>query len=393
MHVCFLNFVIEQYSPQTGGAISTVVMQQARELIDRGHRVTVLSPLNGAPAYDIGDVLPVETASRESLSFVQRRVSDLNRKINRWDWHFYEVYLRSALDQLGRLDEAPDAILIQNDWHAARHVRRICPDAMITVHLHNELFTNQSAAGFAASIDATDRFLMVSDHIRGWTLNRHPIPAEKAVVINNGVDTRIFSPREAYDASRRHVRTLFVGRLDPNKGPDLLAQAVLTLQGEGHDVSLTLAGSKWFGDIDQRLGQGPDAYYDRLMHSVRQAGGEALGYVPRPDIAEVIRECDVMAVLSRSEDPNPLTCLEGMASGCAMLGAQRGGIPDAFGPAGLIVDPDRPTEIADALRSLVADPDELARQKNLSLARAAERTWAWHVDRLEEEVLHACQPA
>ncbi|MGA2163148.1 MAG: hypothetical protein ABSH36_01610, partial [Solirubrobacteraceae bacterium] len=41
-------------------------------------------------------------------------------------------------------------------------------------------------------------------------------------------------------------RVLFLGRIDPNKGPDIAADAVATLRAEGLQVKLTVAGGLWF---------------------------------------------------------------------------------------------------------------------------------------------------
>ena len=58
MHVCLINMPIEYYSPVSGGAISTIMMHTARELLERGHRVSVLTPVNADPVYGIGKVIP-----------------------------------------------------------------------------------------------------------------------------------------------------------------------------------------------------------------------------------------------------------------------------------------------------------------------------------------------
>jgi glycosyltransferase involved in cell wall biosynthesis len=104
--------------------------------------------------------------------------------------------------------------------------------------------------------------------------------------------------------------------------------------------------------------------------------------VTRPNVPALVRAHDVVCVLSRSNDPNPLVCLEAMASGCAVIGSDRGGIPDAFGEAGILVDPDDFDSVVTHLRRLAVDPEELQFQKYLSLQRAAKASWGNTVDRL-----------
>src|SRR5271163_3755207 len=85
MHICFVNMPIEYYSPVSGGAISTIIMSAARELLRRGHRVSVLTPINDDGVYDIGEVIPVDARNRDDLHFFQRRVSSLRQRLGRWD--------------------------------------------------------------------------------------------------------------------------------------------------------------------------------------------------------------------------------------------------------------------------------------------------------------------
>ncbi len=56
---------IEYYSPISGGAVSTVVMNHAKALIARGHEVTVLTVQNDDPIYDVGQVVPIEARDRD----------------------------------------------------------------------------------------------------------------------------------------------------------------------------------------------------------------------------------------------------------------------------------------------------------------------------------------
>jgi glycosyltransferase involved in cell wall biosynthesis len=97
-----------------------------------------------------------------------------------------------------------------------------------------------------------------------------------------------------------------------------------------------------------------------------------------------VREHDIVAVLSRSNDPNPLVSLEGMASGCAVLASDRGGLPDTCDGAGIMVNPDDPKLVVDSLRRLVTDPIALADEKQRSVRRAARASWTDKAAELEE---------
>src|SRR4051812_33539538 len=113
MHVCFVNMPIEFYSPQTGGAISTIIMQSAKELLVRGHRVTVLSVPGEGKGYEVGEVLSIDARKKSDLLLLQRIVSKLAERRYGFDWPYFDHYLRSVVSHLRRV--RPDAVVLFND--------------------------------------------------------------------------------------------------------------------------------------------------------------------------------------------------------------------------------------------------------------------------------------
>jgi glycosyltransferase involved in cell wall biosynthesis len=81
-------------------------------------------------------------------------------------------------------------------------------------------------------------------------------------------------------------------------------------------------------------------------------------------------------VLSRVDEPFPLTSLEAMASGCAIIATRRGGIPEGVGGGGALVDADAPDEVAAILEDWVRDRRRLATMKLAATRRAQEFTWS-----------------
>jgi glycosyltransferase involved in cell wall biosynthesis len=88
--------------------------------------------------------------------------------------------------------------------------------------------------------------------------------------------------------------------------------------------------------------------------------------------------------LSRSNEPFGLVALEGMASGCAVIASNRGGLPEACGGAAWMVDVDNFDSIVEALRTLASIGPVLNEYKRRSVARAAKGTWNANVDVLEK---------
>ncbi len=382
MNIVFLNMPIEYYSPTCGGAVSTIIMETSRELIARGHDVTVLTAVNGEPVHKVGNVVPIDARKGERLSLLERKISGLRQRIHRWDWPRYEYYREEFTAALSRLPSAPDAVIVFNDLVTQRFVEAICPDAARLVWLQNECRTNQRSP--AASFEAVDTFLSCSAHIARWTQQTHGIPAEKFIVVHSGVNLQTFRPRDDYRAARSPIKAIFIGRIDPNKGPDLAADAVAKLRDEGLDVELTIAGGLWFYDHGNEM---EDPYFRDLKTKAERAGAQLIGHVVRADVPALIREHDISFVLSRSNEPFGLVVLESMASGLAVIASNRGGLPEACGGAAMLVDPDDFGSIVKALRELVTSPQRLAEMKERAVERASRASWAGCAQAIEQTIL------
>ncbi len=379
MNICFLSPQIEYYSPTVGGAIATCIMQQAKQLIARGHTVTVLAVDDGSPVYPVGKVIPLPPVSRDNFNFLQRRLAAIRIRLQRWDWRFYEYYMRSFTRALRQMSPPPDAVICNNDFVSPKYIKKAVPNARVIVSLHNE--QPKRRKDLRETLPYVDRFTTNSEYIRQWTAAQHNVPLEKLVVALNGVDLDSFSPRENWSIPGNPPRVLCLGRIDPNKGTDLAVDSVAALQREGIEVSLTVAGGVWFY---KRAGDETDPYLLSLRNRIGSAGGEYLGHVPRPEVPGLIRKHDILCVLSRSNEPFGLVVLEAMASGCAVIASNRGGLPEACGGAAWMVDVDHVEEIFTALRTLTTISPVLNEYKRRSLARAAQASWKANVDVLEQ---------
>jgi glycosyltransferase involved in cell wall biosynthesis len=71
---------------------------------------------------------------------------------------------------------------------------------------------------------------------------------------------------------------------------------------------------------------------------------------------------DAVVISSRTEG-TPMVLLEGMAAGVPMIVTSVGGIPDVIGPdEGLLVPPQSPSHLANAIRIALDDPEASRRR-------------------------------
>jgi len=109
---------------------------------------------------------------------------------------------------------------------------------------------------------------------------------------------------------------LFVGRIEPVKGIDVLLDAVAVLHGSGRQLRLRCIGSvspRYIAQLEQRI-------EELGLRSVVRLGGPQ----SRSRLGECYRRCLLLVVPSRSE-PQATVILEGMAAGCAIVASDVGG--------------------------------------------------------------------
>jgi glycosyltransferase involved in cell wall biosynthesis len=362
----------ELYSPETGGAVATVVAELSAELVGLGHEVTVAARVDGAVLHETGahfaslGRVPWPVSAKARLRW--KIESGLNRAFG-WTWPAYASYLTALWWRLRRSPGTPDVIVVHNDAFVVRYLRRWAPRATVVSWLHNQ---PHNLPRRPRAADRADLVVTVSDFLAGRAAALLRIERDEIVTIHNGVNTVAFHPRPGFDEPAVPLRVLCLGRLDRNKGADVALAAVGQLANKGVEIRLDVVGSAWFSATP---GLPKDAWADEFISELSAAGAVHTPHVPRDQVTALFRAHDVVCVLSRWDDPFPLVVLEAMASGCAVVASSRGGIPEAAGGAARLVPSDDPDAVATILGEWASQPTALMEAKRASVARAAVATW------------------
>jgi len=86
-----------------------------------------------------------------------------------------------------------------------------------------------------------------------------------------------------------------------------------------------------------------------------------------------------------------LAVLEAMTLGVPVVAADRGSLPEVLGGAGLLVNPDQPVSIAQAIDRLVSDAGLAADCTTKGIARAREFRWDHTAHRVYETYQRAIE--
>jgi glycosyltransferase involved in cell wall biosynthesis len=177
-------------------------------------------------------------------------------------------------------------------------------------------------------------------------------PRSRIVVLPYPLDTERFSPPPDEAAvPRRSV--LFVGRMDWRKGLETLARAAAAILSAAPTATLDIVG-----------GETPDVTAASVLAYVPAQLHERVvfwGHVAHADLPAHYRRAAVCVVPSRW-DNSPNTVYEAMGCGTPVVASRVGGIPELVvdGETGLLVPPDDPAALAEAVTTLLADPDRRA---------------------------------
>jgi glycosyltransferase involved in cell wall biosynthesis len=192
----------------------------------------------------------------------------------------------------------------------------------------------------------------VSAHTAEAIATEAGLARERMLVVRNGVSE---PPAGRTELGLRRPIVGGLGRLDRQKGFDVLIDALATLPG----VSAVVAGD------------GPER--DALLQRARDRSvADRFVVVPwTSDIGPFLRSLDAFVLPSRYEGL-PLVLLEAMATGAPVVAADVGAVSEAIlpGESGLLVPPDDAPALAAGIGQLLDDSE--ARER---LGAQARETW------------------
>ena len=153
------------------------------------------------------------------------------------------------------------------------------------------------------------------------------------------VDIERFKPTTEY--GRRSKQIGYLGRLDEEKGVDLLIDVVKQLP---EDIAFVFIGD---GALREDI-------ETELSEKIERGSVEITGWVDHEEVPEYLNELRLLVMTSRTEGV-PTTALEAMACGTPVCATPVGGIPDVVkdGETGFLLQEKTPESIANRIQAII----------------------------------------
>jgi len=370
---------VSQYFPPEMGAPGARVAELSRHWVQAGNQVTVLT---GFPNHPTG-VVPLEYRAKLRRLVMREKVGGVNvvrswllpfpnRKAYERMLNYSSFSVSSAITGLflSRPDvviaTSPQLLVGLSGWWLARvkrvpfvfEVRDLWPESLVAVGMGDpDSFLHRGLGKIASFLyRRCDRVVVVSPAFKDHLIKHWQVPPKKISVIENGVETGLFSPgapdqelRRALGAEGKFV-VCYIGTIGMAHGLETLVEAAARLRESSPQVLFLLVGE---GAEKERI--------ISLAHSRGLTNVRFVDQQPREKIPAYIRASDVCLVLLKKTElfktVIPTKMLEFMACARPVIlgvdGQARKIVDEA--QAGLFMEPENPDALTNAIMHLAAN--------------------------------------
>jgi glycosyltransferase involved in cell wall biosynthesis len=357
--------VVPYFPPHVGG-MEFYVARLCRELVARGHGVVVFTSsdrrfsyhekVGGVEIYRLRRLTKVYNVPIAPSLFSSMLLEDKPDIIHA---HQYPVFFSDVSAIISSMRHVP--LLL--------HVHVIAePESAISGLVSNLYYTTIGRLPFNAAhtiVTPSFAYRKMLTHMR--------IESKKLKVIPYSVDLARFHPSNSGEAFKKRYNcdgssvVLSVGRLNYQKGFSYLLKAMSMMVQKLPDLKLVIVGNgeqfSFLKELSQSLGLGSSVIFT--------------GPLPQAELTEAYAAADVFVLPSIFESFG-IALIEAQASGKPVVCTRVGGAPETLSEmkSGLIVDPKEPSQLAEAIITILHDP-KLAKSMGDEGRRFVENRFDW----------------
>lgn len=355
--------LVSPYDWAVSGGVNNHISHLAEQFVSLGHDVHIVAagtkPAQSdiCPITTIGRPIPLRVSgSVARITLSLRSAGKVRRLLDEEAFdivHVHEPFMPQLPVQFLRYSTAINV----GTWHAARESN--------FVYLYGRRLIKRWAAKLDGKIAVSTAAVK---HIEKYFPGYYNI-------IPNGVDVEHFA-REAerlpeFDDGKLSV--LFVGRPEKRKGLKYLVRAFVGVQRELPNTRLIVVGA---GKFER---------YEKAVRNAKLQNVRFRSYVPFDELPRYHHTADIFCAPNTGFESQGIVLLEAMAAGMPIVASNIEGFAGVLthGVEGLLVRPEDPQALADALVSLLRDGDRRAAMA--AAGRQTAQRYSW--DRIGRQVI------
>lgn len=422
MKIAFVNQPFDSmWPPVRVGSLPLWTFHTAKNCSDRGHQIAIFG--------NHGKLHREVTIAHDGIHYfftptfidsVVNRTASLPGRIIRkissrsgpdhsvsGAWHHWG-YAREVAKRIRSLRS--DVVHVMNYSQFIPVIRRYNPTVRIVLHMHCEWLTQFTRAIIEPRLRQTDLIIGCSEYITKTICDAYPKFAGNLVTVPNSTDV-VLEDTASQPAGNR---VLFVGRLSPEKGIHDLITAFHTVLQHIPDASLHLVGNEGAAPLRFLVGlsnlphvQALRRFYDcsdnpgckdSYLTALEKLAGQELGkriifegHSDHDKIHAHYRNAALLVNASLSESFG-ISVIEAMMFKIPVVATRIGGMQHTVipGETGILVDPAKPSALADAMIAVLTD-SALARRMGKAARARAVCHFSW--ERSADQLLQAYEVA
>lgn len=282
-------------------------------------------------------------------------------------------------------EERPDVVHVNGAFFVTPAIAAKLLSIPVVWHLNDTVVPRTVAPVFGGFVGrVADRVVVAAEAVA----THYGVTGFPYEVIHAPVDVEQFEGLER-DRARKPPRVGLIANRLPTKGVEYFIEAADLVRRRA-DVEFVLAGAPFPNHMD---------YYRRTNEMISTLGLTHLlddrGFIS--SVEDVLRDLDIL-ILSSTTEASPTVVFEGMAAGIPVVATDVGGVREMLlrnpaRPAGVVVSPRSPEDMAEAVLELLEQPERAAwmGENGRDLARehfSLERCASLHLGVYESLVEH-----
>lgn len=351
--------------PITGGGTAERTLQISHTFIKLGHQCTVLTTNIGL--------------STDYLASQEKDGLTIVALLSFWD-RFYMT--TPALSQIKKLVLESDIVHLMSHWtwinmlvyRAARMYRKpyiFCPAGALPIFGRSRLLKKIYNRVIGLHVIKHANALIAISSKEMEQFREYGVSADKITRIPNGVDPNDFHVIDDLHFRKKfgmgdHAFILFMGRLNPIKGPDLLLDAFSGMDTDLSDYHLVFAGPN----------EGMQAKLTKMAASFGiQNRVHFIGYIGGTEKSQAYHAAELLVIPSRKEAMS-IVALEAGISGTPVLLTDQCGFDEIEEVGGGMVVPASADGIKTGLMEMLRSPEKLPIM-GATLKKYVEDNYSW----------------